>query len=472
MKELTIRPCQEPMFDTITRLDRCNVFASPGTGKTSGTLMALDVLSIVDDKVFPVLVVAPKRVANTVWHREVATWGRFKGVRVSRVLGTKAQREAALKVSADIYVINPSNLKWLHETVGDNWPFKTVVADESTFLKNHRTRFQTTPTGKTAMYVDRKNASALVRHAPKTTRWINLTGTPTPNGVKDLWGQHWPIDFGEALGANFSVFKERWFKPVWGSSKEQERIVPLAGAADRIVELIKPRSVLVDAYDYFDIERPIEIDIPIELPPAARKVYADIHKDSVAELIEGSVKAVNIGAKVIKCRQIASGHVLDDEGVARTLHTEKLAALEELRDKLAGAPLLVAYWFKEDLAAIQRKFKDAVLLPKEARQQEKVEDAWNRGEIPMLLVSPASAGHGLSLQHGGHHLCMYTMDWNAEYYEQVIERIGPTRQAQSGYKRLVYVHRLIATKTWEEVVAARLKDKFDVTTAVKMALAM
>lgn len=472
MKELILRECQQPMLDIMTSRNRCNVFASPGTGKTSATLMALDVLGIVDDGVWPVLVTAPKRVANGVWHKELAEWSRFKGLRLVRVLGTPAQRDKALKTPADIYVINYANLTWLHEKVGHAWPFKTVISDESTLIKSHRCRFQMSKTGKKFLVVGgSKHAGNLVRHAPDTNHWINLTGTPTPNGVKDLWGQQWPVDFGRALGASHSAFSQRWFRLAWGSSKEQQRIEPLDGASDEIVDRIKPYTALVDAYDYFDIEKPVELDIDIELPASVRKHYDQIHRESIAEILDFKVNAVNAGSKVMKCRQIASGYVMDTEGNWQTLHTEKLDALAELREKLGDQPLLVAYWFKADLDAIQGRFKDAVVFPSDA-SQERVQDAWNAGKIPMLLIHPQSGGHGLSLQHGGNNLCIYTMDWNAEYYEQVIERIGPTRQAQSGYKRLVYIHRLIALRTWEVVVAERLREKFDTSEAVKRALTL
>lgn len=472
MRELILRECQEPMLDIITRLDRCNVFASPGTGKTSATLAALDVLSIVDNDVWPVLVVAPKRVANGVWHKELAEWTRFAGLTLQRVVGSRIQREKALGTLADIYTINPANLIWLHAQVGDNWPFRTVISDESTLIKSHRCRFQTSKLGKVFLVVDgSKQASSLVRHAPKVKHWINLTGTPTPNGVKDLWGQQWPIDFGEALGSSHSAFAQRWFRPAMGSSREQQRIEALPGAEVEIVDRIKPVTAMIDAYDYFDIERPVEIDIEIELPPAVRKSYQELHRESIAEIMDFKVNALNAGAKVMKCRQIASGHVMDTEGRWQTLHKEKLDALDELVEKLDGQPLLVAYWFKADLIAIKSRFKNAVELPSDHKQEE-VEDAWNQGKIDMLLVHPQSAGHGLSLQHGGNNLCVYTMDWNAEYYEQVIERIGPTRQAQSGYKRLTYVWRLITSRTWERVVADRLREKFDMSETVKRALAL
>lgn len=467
------RKYQEMMIDHMQRLPRCNVFASPGAGKTASTLAALDILSLVDDNVFPALVVGPKRVVNQVWSDEVDDWAQFQGLRVSKMLGTKNQRHDALFKPADIYTINPANLQWLDAQ--GYWPFKTVVCDESTLIKNHRVHFQKTRTGKTAMYVTgAKGPRALVKHAKDVKRWINLTGTPTPNGLEDLWGQQWPIDFGAALGPTHSFFMQTYFRPAWGSSEEHRKMELLPGAKDRILDRIAPTSLVVDAYDWFDISRPIVNDMMVRLPAGAMAAYRKMHADSVLELadmLDGGVEvtAVNAGSMVMKCRQIASGHIRDDAGVWHTVHDAKLDALDELRESLNGQPLLVAYWFKADAAAIQARFKDAVLLPNNSSQKE-VTSKWNNGKVKMLLVHPQSAGHGLNLQHGGNHLCFYTVDWNAEYYEQVIERIGPTRQAQGGYNRPTFVHRLIADNTWEKLVAAAVEGKITFSNAVKAAL--
>lgn len=471
-KRLRLRECQEPMVEAMLAHKRFNIFASPGTGKTGATLFALTALDVLDGDVFPVLVVAPKRVANQVWPAEVREWTNFHHLTVSRVLGTPTQRQAALDVQAEIYTINPANLSWLDKVAGKEWPFKTVVVDESTTIKGHRCSLRKSSTGKTFMRVDgAKRARDLIKHATRTNRWYNLTGTPDPNGVKDLWGQQFPIDLGRSLGSSFSAFSQRWFRPVFGSSPEQQRIEPLPGAEDEITERIRKHCVVVDAYDYFDITKPVEVEMMVQLPDKARKLYAQIHKESVAEIEAAEITAVNQGSLVMKCRQIASGHLRDDDGVWHSVHDAKLEALEELVESLEGKPLLVAYWFNQDLKDIQRKFPKAVALPSDDTQQQ-VQDDWNAGKIQMLLVHPQSAGHGLSLQHGGHHLCLYSQDWNSEFYAQVIERLGPTRQAQSGYRRLVYVYKLIAQNTWEVLVAKRVTKKITDAELVREALSM
>lgn len=463
------RECQQPMVDMMSARARCNVFASPGTGKTSATLVTLDSLSLESD-VFPVLIVAPLRVANLVWDEEVDKWARLRHLTVSKVLGKREDREAALKAKADIYTINYQNLVWLSETL-KKWPFKTVVCDESTAIKNHRVHFQKR-NKKWVMYVSgaAKNARALVRYAMKTDRWINLTGTPTPNGVENLWGQCWPIDFGESLGRTHSAFLDRWFRMKWGSSKEQQRYETMPGAEEEILERIKPFSASVDAYDYFDIERPVELDIKFSLPEKARELYDKMHEEAVAELMSGdTVVGANIGSTIMKCRQIASGFVRDEEDEWHHVHKAKVEALKELVSKLGDQPLLVAYYFQKDVEYIQKAFPKAVVLPS-GSEQKAVQDKWNEGKIPMLLAHPQSAGHGLNLQWGGNNLCIYTPDWNAEFYEQIIERIGPTRQAQAGLDRLVYIHRLVASKTWDEIIVKRLHKKMSVTEMVKEAL--
>lgn len=466
------RPCQGPMIDIMSSTGRCNVFASPGTGKTTACLAALSTLALLEDRVWPVLVVAPKRVANSVWDAEVEAWADFQGIAVSKLLGSPEQRLAALRARADLYTINPANLVWLVETLNGKWPFGTVVCDESTTVKGHRCHFRKSRKGGWHLVAaGGKRARALVKRAFHTPHWINLTGTPAPNGVQDLWGQQWPIDFGKALGRTHSAFTRRWFRPAFGSTPEQQRIEALPGAEDEIMQRLRPTSQVIDAYDWFDVDKPVEVTMKVQLPPSARKTYDRIHKDSVLDLEEHGfdVTAANAGSLVMKCRQIASGHLKDDEGCWHTLHDAKLEALKELLEKLDGRPLLVAYWFKRDLAAITEAFPQAVELPSGAGQKE-TENRWNEGRIPMLLAHPQSAGHGLNLQHGGNNLCIYTQDWNSEYRDQVVERIGPVRQAQSGYHRAVYVHSIIAENTWEEAVAKKLKNKWSVQQAVREAL--
>ena len=473
MTRLVLRDCQKPMVSLMTNLRRGNLFASPGTGKTSATLMALSCLSAADGDVFPALVVAPKRVANMVWDDEVSRWDQLNGIKVSKILGNADERKRALETKADVYTINYENLCWLHTVLQGAWPFKTVIADESTRLKNHRVHLREVK-GKVVQVVggNAMNAAALVRHAKDSVRWYNLTGTPAANNIADLWGQQWPVDFGRALGVSFSKFQDRWFRARGYSDPKFGKMEPIDTAFEEITNRIRPTSVVIDAYDYFGVNKPIELDMFIELPEKVRAQYRKLHKDAVLELASGDqITAVSAGSSIMKCRQIASGCIKDDNEVWHTLHSEKLTAVDEILESINGENLAIAYWFKHDLMALKKKYPKAEVL-EAGKNQKDVLDRWNAGKTKILLLHAQSAGHGLSLQHGGRHLCIYTQDWNAEYYAQVIERLGPIRQAQSGYDRVVYIHKIIAKNTWEEAIAARQKDKLSMDEMVRKAISM
>lgn len=462
---------QRIIIEAIQQNDRCNVFASPGVGKTGAVLTALNNLMLTD-YVFPALVVGPLRVANSVWSSEIRKWDHVRHLEYARILGPRYQREAVLNgMPKHIYTIHYGLLKWLKQWFLDNeqpWPFKTVICDESSRIKGHRCSFRKHPkTGRTALHSHGAvNAASLMRFAPKTTRWINLTGTPASNGLGGLWGQNWPIDYGNALGSSYKAFTDRWFYQRRGASAEQAMFEPMPHAFDEITRRLKPHTVSINAYDYFDCEKPNEIDVEITLPEEAIKQYRKFHRESLLKLSdEVTVNAVNAGVATNKCLQFASGHLFDNKGNAHHIHDAKIEYLESLVEELDGAPLLVAYQYKPDRDRILGKFPKAELLPR-GNKQKAVENRWNRGEIPILVVHPASCGHGLSLQDGGHHVCIYTPSWDLELYQQIIERIGPIRQMQSGYDRIVHVYRLIAKHTWDKQVVDRISGKYDLEQAV------
>lgn len=465
------REYQQQAIRFLVENDRANLFASPGMGKTCATLTALEAACLLRDA-YPVLVVAPHRVANGVWTRETSKWAHLKHLRVSKILGTAAERIAALRAKADIYTINYENLSWLEEQLGGKMPFKTVVADESTRLKNHRCSLQVSKLGKRFFRkAGAKNASALARMSFAYDNHTNLTGTPAPNGLQDLWGQQFFVDHGEQLGRSYTAFTDRWFRIRPGSSREAAVFEPLKHAEAEITERLKASTLSLDAYDWFDVERPREVDIEIELTDRLMKDYRTLHNDAVLQLTEDTtVTAVNAAVITAKCLQFATGILHDSDSVVHPIHDLKLQALESLMENLCGAPLLVAYHWKATAESILRRFKGkAEVLPKGAKQKD-CEDRWNRGEIPMLLVHPQSAGHGLDLQHGGHNLCIFSPQWDLELYQQVIERIGPVRQAQAGYDRLVNVYRLITKGTFDEVVIKRIDTKCTVQQAVMQAV--
>lgn len=475
-KTFTPRPVQLAGLALTLEKARANLFASPGVGKTLMTLATLDKRHRAGDPVFPALVVAPLRVANTVWDAEVARWENFEHMRVSKILGTPSARKAALNTPAEIYTINFENLPWLREQLGDQWHFRTVVIDESTKIRGHRCRLSIKD-GKPRGTINgggTKNATAIVGRARATAFWYNLSGTPTPKGAKDLWAQQWAIDYGEALGRSYTEFTRNFCELPWGAKPEQDRWIVKPELVDTVTGLIKPNTVVLDAYDWFDIDRPIEINEPVNLPPKARAMYDRMHKNSVTTLLSGQdMECPSVAGQIMKCRQIASGAVLDEDGALHHVHDARLQALADLHERNDKVPLLVAYHFRYERDAIIKFFGDsvAVALPNDARQKT-VEELWNAGKIPMLLVHPASAGHGLNLQYGSNHIVIYTPDWDYELYAQVIERAGPTRQAQAGLNRPVYIHRMFAPNTYDEVIISTLGSKHSMSERIKLALAV
>ena len=440
-----LRPHQQRMVDFIVEHPRCAVWAEPGLGKTATVLTALERLDAVE-QVFPALVLAPLRVARSVWPVEPGYWPHLQRLRVQVVCGTPAQRRCALRSEADLYATNYDNVERLIETLDGDWPFRTTIADESTKLKGFRLR------------QGAKRAQALSSVAHRSARWINLTGTPSPNGLEDLWGQTWFIDQGARLGRSYSAFMARWFTMSRdGFSWAQQR-----HAQDEIQAKLADVCVSLRAEDHMQLPPLVETTIAVDLPHAARVAYDAVEREMFAELADGGViEAALAAARTQKCLQIANGAAyLSADGSPSTeyavLHDEKLIALESLVDELSGAPLLVAYQFKHDLARLKKHFGKRL---RSLDSDPKTIDDWNEGRIPVLAVHPASAGHGLSLQHGGHHIAFVGLWWNLEEHLQVIERLGPTRQAQSGYGRKVFVYRIVARGTVDELVLDRLTSK-------------
>jgi SNF2 family DNA or RNA helicase len=446
-----LRPWQLPLLEHILRHRRCALFAPMGSGKTLAVLTALERLAYVEP-VYPVLIIAPLRVARNVWSDEVRKWPHLRHLRVSHVLGTPRERWAALSAPADVYCINYDNLTWLIDC-SPSWPFRTVVADEATRLKSFRLR------------QGGKRAAALAKVAPKTSRWINLTGTPAPNGLIDLWGQTWFLDYGARLGKSFSAFTDRWFQQDWSGYG----FTPRAAADRQIHAAIADLCLSIDMKDWVDLREPQHIVLPVALPPAARSLYQSMEREMFIQLQRGEVEAFNAAARTMKCLQIANGaaYLPDDPAGWEVLHDEKLDALEEVVEEAAGAPVLVAYHFKSDLARILARFgKRARYLDSNPRT---IED-WNAGRIPVLVAHPASAGHGLNLARGGNILVFFGHWWSLEEHQQIIERIGPMRQLQEGIDRVVFVYHIVATDTIDEDVMMRRRTKASVQDTLMAAM--
>jgi SNF2 family DNA or RNA helicase len=451
MREFAPRAPQRLMLDFMSSTPRCNLWAGMGIGKTSTCLTWLDIVYNVLGDDHPTLVLAPLRVAQSTWPDEVRKWRHLQGLEVVSCTGTPADREAALKREAPVVCMNYDNLVWLREwyaTNGKAWPYRRVVADESTRLKSFRLR------------QGGVRAQALGKVAHTGVReWINLTGTPSPNGLEDLWGQQWFIDAGQRLGRTYSAFQSRWFTPVnMGGFTSWKQA---AHAQDQIQERLADCSLTVDPRDFFDLKQPIVNVIEVELPRNARAKYRELEREMFAQLASGEeVEVFNAAALSLKCLQLANGAVyLDPQRYgpdkAVEVHDAKIQALASVVEEAAGAPVLVAYHFKSDLARLQRAFPDGRHLDADGHTI----DAWNRGEIPLLFAHPASAGHGLNLQDGGNILVFFGQWYDLEQHDQIVERIGPMRQMQSGHDRPVFIHYIVARDTVDEVVMARRQSK-------------
>ena len=425
MTRYTPRPYQPAITNHIIDNPRCNVFAGMGVGKTPATLEAISTLLLLGE-VRRVLIVAPKRVAVSTWPGEIAHFREsFGHLTMAVAVGTEKERRAAIESSAQIVTINFDNLTWLVENYGATWPFDMVVADEASRLKGLRVSIQTSKNGKkflTGQGASRAKALARVAFT-RITRFVSLTGTPAPNGLQDLWAISFFSDAGKRLGTSFTAFSHRWFRAVPGSDVKQQNIEPLPYADEQIRSAIKDITIAIEAF------------------PA--------------------------GAMTQKLLQLSSGAAYtDDKGSWELVHDGKIEALESVVEEAAGMPVLVFFHFKSDLARILKAFPKAVHLG----DDPKIIEHWNAGKIQMLVAHPQSAGHGLSLQHGSNIMCYFSSNWNLEADLQAQERLGPTRQAQSGYKRPVFLHRLVGAGTIEETVVKRLKTKASVQDALMEAM--
>lgn len=445
----TPRVYQERMIKAILQRKRIALFCGMGMGKTSSTLEAI---RLIKEKrpALKTLIIAPLRVAQSTWPDEVRKWDDFKNLRVSVVCGNQRQRIQALGDRADIYTINYENIPWLVNYYGEEWPFDLIVADESTRLKGLRARQGT------------QRARFLAKVAFQSEGFIELTGTPAPNGLLDLWGQLWFLDKGKRLGKTFSAYQKQYFYPVThgGAAQHWCEWRPFEGSDQKIKEKLKDVSVTVNPEDYFDVAKNIFNDIAVELPAQVMRQYRRFARELYLELANGGeITAANAAVKTNRLQQMASGAVYTENGEGyNIIHDAKIEALKSVIEEANGAPVLCSYSFKHEVDRIRRAFPRARLLDKDPQT---ISD-WNAGKIPLLLAHPASCGHGLNLQDGGNILVFFSCGWSLELHDQIIERIGAVRQAQAGHARPSFVHYIVAKRTLDEVVKERLATKRDV----------
>lgn len=444
------KPYQERAIGMMMEQAAVGLFLDPGLGKTSTCLAAFSILKEAG-VVNRMLLIAPLRVCYSVWPAEIEKWADFNHLRYTIIHGSPAKREAALEQDADIYIINFEGLKWFLEPGSGRFesvsPDVLCVDESSRFKATNTLRFKAI----------RPRVGSFKR------RWI-LTGTPTPNGIMDIFGQVFLLDSGRALGRYITHFRNKWFYQSGFGGYEWK---PLPGAFEEITERIRPLSLRLSAKDNLDLPE-LRVggqwDIYVDLPKRAMDLYRQVEDDFIGVFEAGDIVAANAAAAGTKCRQIANGAVYvqtyDDEGLPDTsrqweeVHDAKITALEDLVEELSGAPLLLFYEFDHDRQRLQDKFGWPSLTGLSAAAGKSLVDQFNAGNIPVLLAHPQSAGMGLNLQEACRHVCWFALTWNLEHYIQGIDRVY-----RQGQEEAVTVYRILARNTLDETVAQVLAHK-------------
>ncbi len=422
---------QEYAKDWIIDKECSGLFLDMGLGKTVITLTGIQELLHDYFDVSKVLVIAPLRVAETTWEEEINKWDHINYLTISKILGPKKEREDALRRKADIYIINRENVTWLVDTLKNKWNFDMVVIDELSSFKSHKAqRFK-----------------SLRKVRPLIKRIVGLTGTPSPNGLIDLWPQLYLLDKGERLGKTLTGYRDRYFLP----DKRNQHIIfsyKLKPEAEkRIYEKIEDICISMKAKDYLNLPERVNNVVPVVLKD--KEKYDQFERELLLELEEGDVVANNAAALTNKLLQFANGAIYDEDGEVRLIHDDKLDALDDLIEAANGKPVLVFYSFIHDKDRIKERYKNA-------RTLETAEDIkkWNNGQIEILLAHPASAGHGLNLQVGGHIIIWFGLTWSLELYMQANARLD-----RQGQKETVIIHHLVAKGTVDEDVMNALENK-------------
>ncbi len=429
---------QEYAIQKIIDTDYVALFLEMGLGKTVSTLTAIDQLLHDYFAVERVLVIAPLRVADDTWARETAKWDHLQHLRISKVLGSADQRRRALRTDADIYVVNRENVEWLVSEYGSKWPFDMVVVDESSSFKNHQS----------------KRFKALRRVRPLIRRMVLLTGTPAPNSLIDLWPQIYLLDQGVRLGKTIGAYRDRYFIPgersghvVYNWKQKQE-------AEQRIYDAIADIAVSMKAEDWLELPGRIDRDVPVRLTGSAAALYKKLERELLIEYADADVVAQTAAVLSNKLLQMASGAVYDEMRGIKQIHDAKLDALEDIVEAAQGKPVMVFYNYQHSLSRLQERFPQARILRKGKDGNEDIQ-AWNSDEIPLLLLHPKSAGHGLNLQESScQTVVWYDQIWSLEEDQQANARVY--RQGQT---RPIVVLRLVAEGTMDEEAVAALARK-------------
>ena len=408
------------------------VLLDMGLGKTSITLTALlDLLfdSFVSHRV---LVIAPLRVARDTWPAEIEKWDHLKLLTYSVAVGTEKERKAALQRPADIYIINRENVQWLVEQSGIPFDFDTVIVDELSSFKNHQS----------------KRFKALMKMRPRVKRIIGLTGTPSANGLMDLWAEFKVLDMGERLGRFIGMYRNNYFTPDKRNGQIIYSYKLLPGAADAIYRRISDITISMKASDHLKMPQLVMNTVSVDLSDDEREHYEELKATLVLQLPEAEITAANAASLSGKLLQMANGAIYGDDGDHIHIHDRKLDALEDLVEGANGKSVLVAYWFKHDLERIKSRFN-----VREIKTSSDIRD-WNDGNIPVAVIHPASAGHGLNLQSGGSTLIWFGLTWSLELYQQTNARLW-----RQGQKETVIIHHIITEGTVDNHVLKVLQSK-------------
>ena len=421
------------------------VFLDMGLGKTSITLTAINDLLFDSFEVHKVLVIAPLRVARDTWTAEVDKWDHLQNLICSVAVGTEPQRRAAFIRKADIYIINRENVQWLVEESGIVFDFDMIVIDELSSFKNHNT----------------KRFKAMLKVRPKVKRIVGLTGTPASNGLMDLWAEFRILDMGQRLGRFITKYRTDYFQPDKRNGQIIYSYKPLPFAEDAIYNKIGDITISMKATDHLQMPELISSEYTVSLSEEDQKHYEKLKRELVLSLGDGEITAANAASLSGKLSQMANGAIYDDAGNIISIHDRKLDALEDIIEAANGKPILVAYWFKHDLTRISERLKKLHIPLSRLDNADSIR-SWNKGEIPVALIHPASAGHGLNLQSGGSTLVWFGLTWSLELYQQTVARLW--RQGQTS--RTVVVQHILTKGTIDNRIMKALSQKEHTQTAL------
>ena len=433
---------QKYAIDFIKQHNISALLLDMGLGKTAISLTAVNDLMFDSFEVPKVLIIAPLRVARFSWGAEIRKWDQLKNLRYSIIVGTEKERRAALQQKADIYIINRENLPWLIEN--SKFDYDMVVVDELSSFKNYQA----------------KRFKALMKVRPSVKRIVGLTGTPSSNGLMDLFAEFKLLDMGHRLGRFIGQYRTAYFQPDKMNGMVVYSYKPLPGAEEKIYEKISDITISMKATDHLQMPALISSCYEVELSAAERQKYEQLKKDLVLPIGDDEITAANAAALSGKLCQLANGAIYDDDNKAVRIHDRKLDALEDIIESMNGRPLLVAYWFKHDFDRIAERLSE-LKVPFSKLDTDESIVKWNSGEIPVALIHPASAGHGLNLQSGGSTLVWFGITWSLELYQQTVARLW-----RQGQKHTVVIQHIITKNTIDENIMAALEKKEHTQTAL------